>query len=283
MAHRHEPKATIRVASFNSRAKFVANAQELGNLLKSQSIDILGTQEVKSHLAVLVPGYVWLSGLDRFFRPANHLGIVFLVKKRVHGLVKIASVDKTHEFMWLKLAGKGSVQETYICVAYCLTQKHPVELRKAFYAALLESCSKYMAKGEVFLLGDFNARLGAIMGDRGIVNSNGKLLLSFLHSAFADGDNGDYNSLLNASFDCKGKPTKEESGWTSIIDYLITAPESLQRVDKVHVECRNQTAGANALGSDHHLLYLDWKVMPVADTPEDPRRRITNYLKLQRT
>jgi hypothetical protein len=95
----------------------VANAQELGNLLKSQSIDILGTQEVKSHLPVLVPGYVWLPGLDRFLRPANHLGIGFLVKKRVHGLVKIASVDKTHEFMWLKLAGKGSVQDTYICVA----------------------------------------------------------------------------------------------------------------------------------------------------------------------
>jgi hypothetical protein len=132
MAHHHKPKATIRVASLNSRAKVVANAQELGNLLKSQSIDILGTQEVKSHLPVLVPGYVWLPGLDRFLRPANHLGIGFPVKKRVHGLVKIASVDKTHEFMWLKLAGKGSVQDTYICVAYCLTQKHPVELRKAF-------------------------------------------------------------------------------------------------------------------------------------------------------
>jgi hypothetical protein len=146
---------------------------------------------------------------------------------------------------------------------------------------MAESCSKYVAKGEMLLLGDFNARLGAIMGDRGIVYSNGKLLLPFLHSAFADGDNGDYKSLLNASFDCKCKPTREESGRTSIIDYLITAPESLQRVDKVHVECRNQTASPNALGSDHHLLYIGWKVTPVADTSEDPRRRITNYLKLQ--
>jgi hypothetical protein len=68
-----------------------------------------------------------------------------------------------------------------------------------------------MAKGEILLLGDFNARLASISGDRGSTSSNGKLLLSFLSSAFADGDNEVYSSI----FGCKGLPTREESGRTS--------------------------------------------------------------------
>eukprot|EP00243_Klebsormidium_subtile_P000268 TRINITY_DN1045_c0_g1_i1.p2 TRINITY_DN1045_c0_g1~~TRINITY_DN1045_c0_g1_i1.p2 ORF type:complete len:106 (+),score=5.19 TRINITY_DN1045_c0_g1_i1:693-1010(+) len=67
-------------------------------------------------------------------------------------------------------------------------------------------------------------------------------------------------SLLNASFGCKGLPTQCENGRTSIIDYLITAPDSLLRVQRVHVECVDQASDANALGSDHNLLFVDWKL-----------------------
>jgi hypothetical protein len=173
-------------------------------------------------LPVSVQGYAWLPGLVRFVRPQHHLGIGFLVKKQVQGLVSIAAVDKLHEFMWLKLAGKGPMHDTFICSVYCLTQRHPVEKRKEMYAALLESCTRFMSKGEVLLVGDFNARLGPITGEKDTVNSNRKLLQSFLHSAFADGDNNTYHSLLSAAFGCKGLPTRAENGRTSVIDYLIT-------------------------------------------------------------
>jgi hypothetical protein len=88
-----------------------------------------------------------------------------------------------------------------------------------------------MAKGEVLLMGDFNARLGSISGDRGVINANGKLLLGSLRSAFADGnDDSTYLSLLNACSGGSGTPTREEIGKTSIIDYFITAPKFLRRV-----------------------------------------------------
>jgi endonuclease/exonuclease/phosphatase family metal-dependent hydrolase len=275
-------KATVQIASLNCRGRITANTQELGTLLASQDIDILGAQEVKSHMHISVPGYDWIPGLDRFLRPRHHLGIGFFIKKSLRGLTSFAAIDKDHEFMWLKLAGQRTVQDTYICVLYCLTQKHPVEQRKAFYAALLESCSSFMAKGEVVLLGDFNARLGLISGDRGTMSSNGKLLLAFLRSAFADGE-GDwmYVSLLNASPGGVGVPTREETGKTSTIDYLITAPESLTRVQDVHVENCNQSLGANALGSDHHLLFVDWKLVSEELPKANPNRTIKNYQRLQ--
>lgn len=93
-------KPFVRIASLNSRARSIANGQELSVLLKKKQIDILGVQEVKSHLPVSVQGYAWLPGLGRFVRPQHHLGIGFLVKKQIQGLVSIAAVDKVHEFMW---------------------------------------------------------------------------------------------------------------------------------------------------------------------------------------
>jgi hypothetical protein len=37
-------------------------------------------------------------------------------------------------------------------------------------------------------------------------------------------------------------------------------------VERVHVECNDQSLGANAFGSDHNLLYVDWKLH--VDVPE---------------
>jgi hypothetical protein len=91
----------------------------LSALLKRKQIDTLGVQAVKSHLPVSVQGYEWLPGLDRFIRPQHNLGIGFLVNERVQGLVRIAAVNKLHGFMWLELAGKGPIQDTFIwCVYY---------------------------------------------------------------------------------------------------------------------------------------------------------------------
>jgi exonuclease III len=229
-------------------------------LLAKKHIDILGAEEVRSKHRIQVTGYDWIGGPDWFSRPPEHQGIGFLVHNQVRGLTSVVSKDKLHEFMWIKLAGKGNVPDTFICVAYCPTHRYPVEKRRSFYAALLESCTSFMSKGDILLVGDFNARLGQISGDRGEANSNGKLPLSLLRSAFADGEDETYVSLLNCFFGCRGLLTREESGKTSIIDYIITSPESITRVQNVHVECQDQTQGANALGNDHNLLFVDWKL-----------------------
>jgi hypothetical protein len=50
-------KDTIRVASLNARGRLAANTQELVHLLATKEIDILGAQEVKSHLPISITGY----------------------------------------------------------------------------------------------------------------------------------------------------------------------------------------------------------------------------------
>lgn len=84
-------KAFVRVASLTCRIKVTANAQEVHGLVHMKPIDILGVQEVKSHLPISINGYVWLSGRDRFTCPDHHVGIGFPVKKEIKGLVSVLS------------------------------------------------------------------------------------------------------------------------------------------------------------------------------------------------
>lgn len=92
-------KPCFRIASLNARARLVANGQESSALLRRKQIDVFGVQEVKFHLPVSVQGYVWLPRLDRFIRPQHTLGIGVPVNRQVQGLLRIAAVDKLHEFM----------------------------------------------------------------------------------------------------------------------------------------------------------------------------------------
>lgn len=55
-------------------------------------------------------------------------------------------------------------------------------------------------------------------------------------------------------------PTRVEGGHKSIIDYLECQSFSRSRVSKSHVETREQEKGANGCGSDHNLLWVDWKL-----------------------
>jgi hypothetical protein len=72
---------TLRIGFLNSAGKAAANTQELGLVLKNQSLDILGLQEVRNLQSLNVPGYTWLSGLLPFERPNHHLGLGALVKR----------------------------------------------------------------------------------------------------------------------------------------------------------------------------------------------------------
>lgn len=181
-----------------------------------------------------------------------------LIKKKYKGLLTVARRPVEHEILWVKLAGTGNTPDLYICTLYCPHAGYPVVKRRAFYNDLLDSCSTYAAIGEVLLLGDFNARVGNISGDHAS-NENGPLLFEFLQTAFADGEHGAYHCLLNPTFGHSGCPTFRARGQTSIVDYMITSRESLHHVQSVHVENNLQKRGANGIGSDHNLLYVDWK------------------------
>jgi hypothetical protein len=83
-------------------------------------------------------------------------------------------------------------------------------------------------------------------------------------------------SLLNCSGPNKGRPTRFENGHASVVDYIITKP-SCRRAKMVHVECTSQDLGANGLGSDHNLLWVDWEQIIATAGASSPRASTQPY------
>jgi exonuclease III len=149
----------IRIASLNAARKASAGCQELSELLNEVDIDIIGLQEIKSNGPLNIPGYSWIPGINANAMHASHQGIGILIKGKLKGLLTVVKRNTEHEILWLKLAGTRNASDTYVCVLYCPHVGHNSFRRRAFYADLLESCSKFAAIGEVLILGDFNARM----------------------------------------------------------------------------------------------------------------------------
>jgi hypothetical protein len=236
-------------------------------------VDILAVQESLYATAVNVPGYFWLAPQrpEQFGTAiasrCSLRGIGFLISNKYRSLVKVCKKRAGHEFIesfWIKLCGKGDYLDTYVCSVYAPGPQHGAAHCQKFFAALADECVLYQGKGDVLLLGDFNARLGNISGDSDR-NANGARFLEMLRVAFSDNPAGTYTSLLNCSPDCFGLPTRVEGGHRSVIDYIICPALSRSRVSKVHVETHEQKKRANGCGSDHNLLWVDWKLWNVSD------------------
>jgi hypothetical protein len=84
----------------------------------------------------------------------------------------------------------------------------------------------------------------------------------FMLSALHDGafKLGQFKCILNASKFSFANFTRQEGEHSSIIDYLLTSLPSLPRVQKFHVETRDQVRGANGCGSDYNILWLDYSL-----------------------
>jgi endonuclease/exonuclease/phosphatase family metal-dependent hydrolase len=251
------------ISSLNIRGKASSNSDELSQLLKRKNIDILGLQEVLSS-QVSVNGYKWFPGRKRAPRltrreGTTNQGIGFLIKESIKTLVSVVSIDVDFEIMWIKIAAKGQTDDTYVDSVYGPGENYPIANGQAFFESLTEQCLKYSAKGDIILLGDFNAHLKAITGDTINESSYGRLLKNLLQLAFNNGESDSYPSILNTCSSAFGQATRQEGTSVSIIDYMICSLPSLARVSSFHIENKSQDDGANACGSDHHLLSLKWK------------------------
>jgi hypothetical protein len=267
----------LTFGSLNIRGKALSNSKELCDLLKLKKVDIIGLQEVLTSI-VVVPGFKWFPGLKRSPRSrrnegTTNQGMGFLVRSETKTLVSVVNIDPLYEIMWIKVAAKGITNDTYVASVYAPGENYPISNREAFFSCLSEQCLQYSAKGDIILLGDFNAHLGTLTGDTTEESSNGRLLKSLLQLAFNNGENGAYPSILNTRPDAFGVPTRQKGSKSSILDYIICSVPSLSRVNLFHIESQSQKDGANACGSDHHLLLLKWKqnVVPSSKINQAPR------------
>jgi hypothetical protein len=249
----------------NIREKLANNSQESKSLVTMVHLDVIAIQESLYATAVNVPGFFWIapdrptSGKKAASRSPLR-GIGFLVCNQLRSLVKVCSVKRNTdgETFWLKVCGHGHLLETYLCCAYAPGSYHAATRCESFFSVLAEECIHFQARGDILILGDFNARIGQLSGDSDS-NANGPRLLNFIRTAFGEPGNA-CSALLNCSGINHGLPTRSEGGSSSIIDYIVSSSSSQVRVLNTHVETMSQAKGANGCGSDHNLLWVDWQL-----------------------
>jgi endonuclease/exonuclease/phosphatase family metal-dependent hydrolase len=156
---------TLRIASLNIRGKALGSLPELVKMIGVVEIDILGLQEVFTSRNLKIPGFSWY-GLGGDCAPTKKMrGIGFLVSDSLKTLVTpctraYTNIETGPEIAWLKLVGKTGTHDTYICNTYVPSENHPLPLREDHFSTLSIQMMQYQAKGNLLLLGDFNAHLG---------------------------------------------------------------------------------------------------------------------------
>ena len=127
---------------------------------------------------------------------------IFYLDKHKFRLSKCYASAK-YDIVWMRLQ---NIDETvHFCFFYSPGAHHPKSVRTKFYDIFCSKFSHFASLGKVYLLGDTNARLGSILGDKDIhgkfvKNQNMPLFMEFLEFSGV--------TILDRVF-CRGSPTYE--------------------------------------------------------------------------
>lgn len=239
----------LRLAAVNTNGVGSTKPVELGQRCQALQLDIIGVSE--THLTgnrtmPRVPGYTWFGLNCKKTGQKGHAsgGVGFLVSDAIVPLVSSLKSDHDDQ-LWIQVHLRGRFSKLFVGCVYMPVDGVEVEQRAEAVSALGESVAKLASKGEVVILGDFNARIGSHTNPRvgasedKEVNSNGRALLEFMdghdlttaNAQAPDGcGDGDYTYVRHEQ--------KTQSDKRTVIDHILVSRElgplvSCYAVDKV--------------------------------------------------
>ena len=174
-----------------------------------------------------------------------------LVKECLASGVELIKDVNYEESMWIKVKGERGRKTLFLGCVYMPTDSENVSFIESSYSALKEDVLRMKERGQVVLLGDFNARVGKSselddvigMFGEGKCNASCNRLISFLNEV----------ELVV----CNGREFTVEPQWTrarpslkqkSIIDYIVNL---LQVSGSVQVDT------VDIGKSDHFLVWME--------------------------
>ena len=156
------------------------------------NIDFVAGQESweREDTRIEVEGYKW------FGKPRNNQtsqrgeeGVGFLVRECLVSEVEFVTSVRYEESVWMKVRGERGRSALYIGCVYMPTDSTSVAVVESCYGRLKEDVLSFREKGQVVLLGDFNARIGRSVEVDDVIgmfgedtcNASGNRLISFLN------------------------------------------------------------------------------------------------------
>ena len=156
-------------------------------MLFTRGLHIVAVQESHEHVSshIDVPGFRWF-GRPRVGRSKG--GVGFLVALALVPEVEVLDSVLHPESVWLCVQGHRGQRDLFLGCVYMPPSAAQVE--EKHYDALLDDVAGFQRKGQVVVLGDFNARIGSsntpfdVIGQYGEdhCNGNGRRVIQMLHA-----------------------------------------------------------------------------------------------------
>ena len=221
---------------------------EIGGVLRQARQHIVAVQE--SHEAAAshidVPGYRWF-GSPRVGRRKG--GVGFLVLNALLPEVEVCTGATHLESLWLCVAGHRGERSLYVGCVYM----PPVAVaeEEQHWAALMEDILAFQEKGQVVVLGDFNARVGSAAVNLDVIgrfgethaNASGQRLIQLLHGTGMYALNGRAPCAQPAWTRCRMSRSEQ-----SVLDYILVDTDCFATAPPLRV--------FQADLSDHYLVHV---------------------------
>lgn len=199
-----------------------------------------------------------VKGYKAFCHPDGEVAI--LVALRLGAFVAEIKPE-TEGQLWVKITGSAGKKDIYVCSAYMPQESVKKEDRESAFGALQEAALRHAAKGELLLMGDLNAKVGAPtdeverrligrFGEKCPRTSNGCLVVDMMKQAglYNLGGQNPLPPGAAGKFDfwyTRFDPSRKVA---HAIDYILTTGGlTRQRPAQFEVDYTH-------IGSDHHIL-----------------------------
>ena len=144
---------------------------------------VYGESGCSNARGLFLPGYRFL--FHRSYikdKQKYRRGLVIFYREKYHNLISKAYSSKKFDIVWTKLVTKS--KQLCFCFFYAPGAHCPEDVRIRFYKLLTDSYMKFAKKGDIYFLGDANARLGIFTNDLNIhgtpvTNKNKPLFMGF--------------------------------------------------------------------------------------------------------
>jgi len=261
----------IKAGTFNLAKGLQNKVGELETFLAKKKLDVVALQECGKAPVVV-------KGFKAFCHPMGEVAI--LVALRLVAFVAEVKSETAGQ-LWVRIAGSAGRKDIYVCSAYMLQESEKKETREIAFGALEEAALRLSTKGEVLLMGDLNARVGAPtnqlersligrFGENGNRSDNGRLVFDMMKQV------GLVNQGPNAlTARCGG------GGWLLVHKIRPTKEGSTR--DRLHSHYRwTEATGISLQGRLHASRFrsphpLDRSLLPKRD-PEEKEERSENML-----
>jgi exonuclease III len=213
-----------------------------------------------------VEGYEWVGCNRPTELRRGEGGVGFLVSEQLKGRVMVDGVGDDR-LMWVRVRADPSERDLFVACFYGVCEGADVQAAEELLARLEAETAARRARGRVVICGDFNARIGEMMGRGGeaTANSNGRrvvemarrqALLPTLTLPFARG-----TWTRKASRVREGEVHHEES----VIDYIFIEQGLRGQVERAEV------GESDCISSDHHPLWCEIRWKRAGAPPRPPR------------